>query len=438
MHSAIIILFLLDIVAAKNCFSLNENCEIITMAGNYYACDALIEFDKPIKAIGSGGNKTLVEVEEENSVMYSVDEVNKEANIVQEVFDPIGKLTDRNNNSYYVAGGSTYVSISKTKQVLQITTSQNSSSSQLALDIEGNALFILTSTKSDENDDFVGFFFAVPLNPLDVVNSSINAEWLEQRQNITAIFAHNGKLFFGLRTGDGTGKLVTLTRVPRNGCSNNVAEVLIKLTEQYIEKIATDCEIVGASITHNRTHFFNNTLNAMMSENMVLKKEVNQLMFNCNYTERPTTMLPFASLKPAKLLTQTPASIATNVPALQININSECQPTYKIQLENTDLKAKLRLVTNKFQDIASSIWTLYEEIDKRVIPTVKPEVIVENAYRGPKKCLEVFELNALTDNIERLEKLDQNLRLRLLNYANEFQRVFSEVSPLISDANGDN
>lgn len=88
-------------------------------------------------------------------------------------------------------------------------------------------------------------------------------------------------------------------------------------------------------------------------------------------------------------------------------------------------------MTNKFNQVLSSLGTLDEEFDGRLIPMVEPEVVEENAYRGAKKCLRVYQLNAMSRKMEQLEKAEKNLRSQLLNYTAEFHKIFSEASTLI-------
>lgn len=443
-YYAIVMFFFCCEIAAKdfqtpvgtfksNCFlhKTENECEsaITEWYGIFYGCEMVIDLDFTIQKIGLVDNQTLVYGG--NSLTYAIDEFKEEARLVDKVIPIFEEIVDLHNNTYFLADGSNYVILNSTGELIEIKTG-NKSLNQLAMNVDGRKLFILKPRENEvtNSDNRGGDFYVADLLPY----SDYIARLDTFRKHITAISTLNGKLLLGLRTVNDTGKLIRLRKLPvqSNPCNINIRKAINDLNMIYVEFLAEFCEDHASDLAAS-SPFYNDTLNSLTSENIALKIKLDEAQLNCNTPEKPNSEI----IKIGSRHTRDTSSddyidvIYGDPPRFMNGIKEEveeCPPTYKIQLENGNLKAELRITTTKFNNLISAVDALNLEFEENPVPAAEVETY-EKGYRVPQKCLEAYQLNALTASIERLEKVEVDLRQKLTEYAQESKIIIDEENP---------
>lgn len=452
-HFAVLILVLLCEIAAKdfptrfgilkyNCFldQTENSCEsaIAQWDGIYYACEMVIDLDFIIKKIGFVDNLTLVY--RSNSATYAIDEIKGEATTVDKVIPPIENIVDINNNKYFLANGSNYIILNSTGQVKEIITGNNSLN-QLAINDNGSTLFILNPREREITDsNRGGDVYVLDLVPRNFFPDRYEARLDILKKHITAISTLNGKLLLALRTV----KLIKLRRINvySDPCNINVGKGIRSLSMHYIEFLSKSCEDRVSNLAAS-SPFYNDTLNSMAAENIELKIKLEVAQVNCHTNKSNSQVIKTGSgstrnASPEDEIDYEFPPMTSNTYKRSGNAE-ECPPAYGVELANSNWKARLKLMKNKFENLVSSIDALNQEFEEKPVPVAEEEESYEKGYRRPKKCLEAYQLNALTDNIEQLEEVEKDLRQKLLEYTKESKTVIEEEisSPEEDEFEGD-
>lgn len=376
-----------------NCFTDEDvgNCEYsrVKICGDFYACDMAIQFQSPIKRIGYIDEHILVA---EGTNTYNIDAVTHQANHIKKVIPPVNEFVDKHGNKYYAGDGTTYVGLNETGKEIEIITTGEYSSNQLALDYAANRLFILTFMKNDKKDTRSGYLFALTLDDMKIKDEKIHAEKVEGDDSITAMAVQGGfeKLLLGTRTEKGS-KFIRLNRLQVDPCSSkDIHEIAIK-------EVVNDASLKLLKIFEESDSFAKKS--CLSQQNFV--KE----------SSRSTSSVTISNLTEELNVTLSKLTLCTD---RVLSLNTSGSAT---EYENTHDG-----FFNERKSCSDGNFKNSHEYDDE-----------DHHYHHNEKtlCLPVSEIECMKNRIKELEKCEKRMRKELDRYTKGIGAILEE--PLLKD-----
>lgn len=449
-----------------DCFSESNkgSCKssLITVGDNLYACGMMITAGPGLTVNRIGFIDGQILISRGDSDIYAIHK-NGQLYPVHKILIPqSGNLVDQNNNVYFNADGTTYVGLNKTGEEVVIDTLGEKSFNQLALDAKSNTLYIL-AIKANRlyNSEYFRErgLYAVNTNPLNIHRRHIKAVLLTGIYNITAlaIEPETQNLLIGMDTTQGN-QFMRLIKLKENPCTRRsplryfLGRQLTKYS-QNLEDMCRDAYYIvnkGGSPTQEE---FTITYNKLVNEKIELKNKIQSLPKCANIAKRvsnipenqtiPLTKQTYISQKiqasTSEIQTNSPntqmtsTKVQTNTletPPIDVqpadDAKSTCPPPSRKELENKNLTIEVNMITDRYNRLVEKLKTLDTKMDleKDLLNEEETTTITESVYREPQKCLEVFEMEGLTNRVKKLEDVTKQLRTQLTEFIGKFKEIF--------------
>lgn len=386
-----------------NCFTDEDdgNCEYsrVKICGDFYACDMAIHFQSPIKRIGYIDKQILIA---EGTNTYEIDTETHQANHIKKIIPPVNEFVDKHGNKYYSGGGTTYVGLNETGKEIEIITTGEYSSNQLALDYAANRLFILTFMKNDKKDTRLGYLFALTLDKMNIEEDKIHAEKVEGDDSITAMAIQGDfeKLLLGTSTEKGS-KLIRLNRLQVDPCSST------EIHQTAIREVVNEASFKLLKIFEDSDSFAKKSCLTQQSFVRESSKSSSTAIVSTLKEELNITISKLA------LCTDRVLSLKTNESSSAIEYENKHDGFYNERKSCSD-----GLFKNSHQHDD-------DENDKH------DEHQISNHGKVEKTCLPTSEIECMKNRIKELEKCERNLRKELERYTKGIDAILKE--PLLKD-----